>query len=107
MEIEKRIKFSAKDLGIAFDFEFLKYENRIIELEIRKPLIKLEYNFDYFGVFMEELLYWLSRNGFQTRWDFLEIWLNDLEKLELSKEDLEKLKKDLKSVSNWDIKWKE
>lgn len=56
---------------------------------------------------MEELLYWLSRNGFQTRWDFLEIWLNDLEKLELSKEDLEKLKKDLKSVSNWDIKWKE
>ncbi|MBN3534826.1 hypothetical protein [Mycoplasma procyoni] len=94
---------SSKELNLSFDFYIKNHFDRILEIEIKGVLRDLNFSDSYFDWFIEDLLFLLDQNRYQKRWDYGEIRIFGLKNLNLSQENLDKVKKIFKSVTNFDL----
>ena len=95
---------SSEKLNLSFDFQLLNFEWRKPEVKIKGMIREIKYSTEFFEWFMEDLIYFLDRNGIKTRWDIVEIILFGIDNLGLNEQELSSFRKELKTVISWNMK---
>lgn len=85
-------KKSSNELDLSYVFVITDYHNRHFTIELGKPIRKLRYSENYRNWFMEDLLFFLSENGYQLRWDVSRIKFEKFENLGLTPEEEQNFK---------------
>ncbi|UUD36191.1 hypothetical protein NPA08_04550 [Mycoplasmopsis citelli] len=95
---------SSAELNLSFDFEITDFQNREFQITIHKLLRDLPYDDKFFEWFMEDLIYFITQNKYQLRWDIEKIYFSGIKNLNLSAEDEQKFVSLLtNSVTNFNI----
>lgn len=96
-------KISSEELGLSFNFEIINHIQRTLEIRLSGMLRTLTYNKDFFGWFMEDLIYLLDKNRYQKRWDYGVIKIFNISSLKLSPEEQKVFLEQFPSVTNFDL----
>lgn len=94
---------TSKELNLSFNFKIKHYEFRVLDFEVNGVLRDIEYNESYFDWFMEDLVFFLEKNGFMKRWDFELMRVHNIKSLNLSEADEKNFINNFKSVTSWDM----
>ncbi|AJR12424.1 Uncharacterised protein [Mesomycoplasma dispar] len=97
-------KKCSKNFKLYFEFKVLNYHFRQLEISVEKVVDKLDYNSNYFFWFVEDLIFFLSKNGYALRWDYEKVRLFNLENLNLG-ENLENFKSKFKLITTFDLEY--
>ncbi|MHA0297901.1 hypothetical protein [Mesomycoplasma ovipneumoniae] len=85
-----------------FNFRILSYSFRKLEISVEGLDRTIDYNSEYFFWFVENLIYFLSKNKYALRWDYEKITLFNLENLQLA-ENLDDFKSKFKLITTFDL----
>ncbi|AJC49884.1 hypothetical protein DR095_01485 [Mycoplasma flocculare] len=98
-ELQKK---SSIYLKLSFEFRILDYHFRELKISIEGVDAKLDYNSKYFFWFVEELIFFLSKNGYALRWDYEKVQIFNLQNLNLG-ENLIDFKSKFKLITTFDL----
>ncbi|WKX02447.1 hypothetical protein [Candidatus Mycoplasma mahonii] len=96
---------NVEDLNLSFQFEVVDFKRRILDikvLSVKKDIMKNNIN-KIFEWFMEDLIFFIEKSGFQKRWDFGTILLGGINNLEFEEEKRENFTNMFKLITNWDM----
>lgn len=96
-------KISSRSLNLSFDFVIHKFQDRVLYIKINTMLRKIKFSRKYFSWFIEDLLLFIKKNGFQLRWDFNKIKLMNFKNLKLTLIQNKKLVKWCQEITNWKV----
>ncbi|MDW2922162.1 hypothetical protein [Mesomycoplasma ovipneumoniae] len=85
-----------------FNFRILSYSFRKLEISVEGVSKTIDYNSEYFFSFVENLIFFLSKNKYALRWDYEKITLFNLENLQLA-ENLDDFKSKFKLITTFDL----
>ncbi|CAT05074.1 Uncharacterised protein [Mesomycoplasma conjunctivae] len=95
-------KITSKELKLSFNFSVASYDYRILTIKLDGFANKISYSEKFFDWFVEDLIYFLDKNGYARRWDYQKIYIENIISLNLGKDEDNFVSK-FKSVTNFDL----
>ncbi len=95
---------SSQELDLSFDFEIKDKIERTLFINVKGLLRPIKWNENSFEWFLEDLVYYMTQQKYQQRWDVTNIELLNCRELNITRNNFEKMKMLMKQVVQWTIK---